>query len=73
MIPSHQNSKAGLAGSVPGVMPLDRDKWKLQLNLSNFVNTYYQYRDLNSLQNVRRVLIVGPGQGLDLHVLKWCA
>lgn len=71
MIPSHPNSKAGLAGSVPGVMPLDRDKWKFQLNLSNFVNTYYQYRDLNSLQNVRRVLIVGPGQGLDLCVLKW--
>lgn len=52
-------------------MPLDRKAWKQELELSNFVNTYCQYRDLNSLENVRRILIVGPGQGLDTHVLKW--
>jgi hypothetical protein len=55
----------------PDVMPVDRDAWAGQLNLSNFINTYYQYRDLQSCGDVRSVLIVGPGQGLDTQVLKW--
>ena len=52
-------------------MPLDRQAWAQELNLSNFVNSYYQYRDLQQLPSVRRVLIVGPGQGLDTQVLRW--
>jgi len=52
-------------------MPVDRQQWAKQLNLSNFVNAYYQYRDLTALQGCRRVLIVGPGQGLDTAVLRW--
>jgi SAM-dependent methyltransferase len=52
-------------------MPVDRERWFGDLNLSNFVNTYYQYRDLESLDGCRRVLIVGPGQGLDTVVLRW--
>jgi len=56
---------------VPSVMPIDRVKWAAQLNLSNFVNTYYQYRDIQSLQDIKEILIVGPGQGLDTAVLKW--
>ena len=52
-------------------MPVDRKEWMEQLNLSNFVNAYYQYRDLQSLGNCRTVLIVGPGQGLGAQVLKW--
>lgn len=55
----------------PDVMPVDRHAWAVQLNLSNFVNTYYQFRDLQSCGDVRSVLIVGPGQGLDTQVLKW--
>lgn len=55
----------------PAVMPLDREAWAKELHLSNFVNTYYQYRDLSRLAGVRRVLIVGPGQGLDTQVLRW--
>ena len=55
----------------PAVMPCDREAWAKQLHLSNFVNTYYQFRDLGQLADVRRVLIVGPGQGLDTHVLRW--
>jgi predicted SAM-dependent methyltransferase len=55
----------------PSPMPVDREVWATQLNLSNFVNTYYQYRDLQSLPSCRRVLIIGPGQGLDTNVLKW--
>jgi SAM-dependent methyltransferase len=52
-------------------MPVDRASWAKELHLSNFVNTYYQYRDLSRLAGVHRVLIVGPGQGLDTQVLRW--
>ena len=52
-------------------MPIDREAWARQLHLSNFVNTYYQYRDLQSLSGVRKVLVIGPGQGLDTQVLRW--
>lgn len=55
----------------PSVMPVDRVEWAKQLDLSNFVNTYYQYRDLQTLSLVKTVLVIGPGQGLDTHVLKW--
>jgi len=55
----------------PDVMPLDRDTWKQELNLSNFTNAYYQLRDVKRLQGVKRLLIVGPGQGLDTVVFKW--
>ncbi|HKZ39047.1 MAG TPA: class I SAM-dependent methyltransferase [Chryseolinea sp.] len=52
-------------------MPIDRETWAGQLHLSNFVNTYYQYRDLQLCEDVKRLLIIGPGQGLDAQVLKW--
>ena len=55
----------------PAPMPVDREAWFTQLHLSNFVNTYYQFRDVRSLENCRRVLIIGPGQGLTPEVLKW--
>src|SRR5689334_241449 len=55
----------------PAVMPVDREAWKRELHRSNFVNAYYEYRDLQRCPGARRVLIVGPGQGLDTLVLKW--
>jgi hypothetical protein len=55
----------------PAPMALDRKAWALELNLSNFVNSYCQYRDLIQLDGCRKLLIVGPGQGLDTCVLKW--
>jgi hypothetical protein len=55
----------------PTVMPVNREEWLSQLNLSNFINSYYQYRDLQQFENCRKILIVGPGQGLDTQVLKW--
>ena len=55
----------------PAVMPVDRNLWKQQLNLSNFINTYYQCHDLQLCGDVKKILIVGPGQGLDTQVLKW--
>jgi hypothetical protein len=62
---------SGAAVPQPAVMPVDREAWAQQLNLSNFINSYYQFRDLQSLPNCRTVLIVGPGQGLDTQVLRW--
>jgi SAM-dependent methyltransferase len=52
-------------------MPVDREEWFSQLNLSNFINSYYQYRDLLRCAECTNVLIVGPGQGLDRQVLSW--
>jgi hypothetical protein len=52
-------------------MPVDREKWAQDLQLSNFVNTFYQYRDLQQCSNAKKVLVIGPGQGLDTQVLKW--
>ena len=42
-----------------------------ELHLSNFVNAYYQFRDLQRFDGCRRVLIIGPGQGLQTEVLRW--
>lgn len=55
----------------PTVMPLDRKAWRAQLNRSNFVNTWCQYNDVRSCGDVKSILIVGPGQGLDTLVLRW--
>jgi len=55
----------------PAPMPVDREKWFRELSLSNFVNSYYQFRDLQSLADCSNVLLVGPGQGLDTQVLRW--
>jgi hypothetical protein len=52
-------------------MPIDTKSWGQQLSVSNFVNTYYQYRDIQTLPPTRRILIVGLGQGLDTGLLKW--
>jgi len=53
-------------------MPVDRAAWRNEIHLPNFVNAYYQYRDLQSCgDDVRRVLIIGPGQGLDTAILRW--
>jgi Methyltransferase domain len=56
----------------PGVMPLDREAWKNELNLSNFINTYYQFRDVKAcVGDNGKILIVGPGAGLDAVILRW--
>lgn len=57
--------------STPGPMPIDVGSWAQQLNLSNFVNTYCQYRDLALCENSKTLLIIGKGQGLDAEVLRW--
>jgi len=56
---------------LPSVMPIDRGEWGRQLNLCNFVNAYYQYEDLQRCGDVKNILIIGPGQGLDTHIFKW--
>jgi hypothetical protein len=56
----------------PTVMPLDREAWKRELHLSNFVNAHAQYRDVRRCgEDVRRILVIGPGQGLDTLIFKW--
>jgi SAM-dependent methyltransferase len=55
----------------PSVMPVDRAAWKRELNRSNFVNSYYQYRDVGLCPGARTILIVGPGQGLETQIFKW--
>lgn len=55
----------------PTVMPVDREAWAKQLSLCNFINTYYQYQDLQLCGQCKTVLMVGPGQGLEAHVLAW--
>jgi hypothetical protein len=55
----------------PTSMPVDMESWAGELNLSNFVNAYYQFRDLQGIGGCKRILIVGPGQGLEAAVLKW--
>jgi hypothetical protein len=56
----------------PAVMPIDREAWRKELHLSNFVNSYYQFRDVTKWVGATpSVLIIGPGQGLDTEILKW--
>ena len=56
----------------PSVMPVDRAKWVRALHLINFVNAYYVHRDIESIcRDAQKLLIIGPGQGLDTLVLKW--
>lgn len=52
-------------------MPVDREKWRKEINLSNFINAAYQHRDLKTLGSLRRLLVIGVGQGLDSAVLRW--
>lgn len=56
---------------MPSVMPVDREQWGQQLHLCNFVNAYYQYQDIQRCGNVKKILVIGPGQGLDTHIFKW--
>ena len=55
----------------PAPMGVDREAWARELPLSSFVNAYYQFRDVASLPDCRSVLVVGPGQGLVLPILRW--
>lgn len=55
----------------PSVMPVDTEQWAQQLNLCNFVNAYYQYADIQRCGDVKKILVIGPGQGLDTHIFKW--
>ncbi|MGP8320276.1 MAG: methyltransferase domain-containing protein [Methanosarcinaceae archaeon] len=55
----------------PTVMPVDRSDWAKQLGLSNFINAFYQFNDLQLFNDCRKVLVIGLGQGLERIVLKW--
>lgn len=55
----------------PTIMPKDAMIREDKLSLVNFINSYYIYRDIELCDNVKKILIIGPGQGLDTEVLKW--
>jgi hypothetical protein len=55
----------------PAPMGVDREAWAKELPLCAYVNAYYQVRDVASLPNCQRVLVVGPGQGLVVPILRW--
>jgi hypothetical protein len=55
----------------PAVMPVDSEHWGKQLNLCNFINAYYQYEDIHYCGDIKKILIIGPGQGLDTQIFKW--
>lgn len=55
----------------PTKMPDNATIREGKLNLVNFINSYYVYRDMENLGNVKSILIIGPGQGLDTAILKW--
>ncbi len=54
-----------------GRMNVDMESWSSQLHPSNFANAAAQYRDVMSLGAVSKILIVGPGQGLDCAIFRW--
>jgi hypothetical protein len=57
---------------VPAPMPVDREQWARQISLANFVNAYYQYRDIRQCDaSCKSILMIGPGQGLDALILRW--
>lgn len=58
-------------GPLPEVMPIDREKWFQELHISNFANAAHQYRDVQKLDSVKRLLIVGPGQGMETVIFRW--
>lgn len=55
----------------PSVMPIDRREWGGQIHLCNFINAYYQYEDVQMCGEVQKILIIGPGQGVDTQIFKW--
>ena len=55
----------------PRPMPVVSQVWAQRLDLSNFINAFYQYRDLQGIPQCKTVLIIGPGQGFATQVLKW--
>jgi len=54
----------------PGPMPVDKPAWLARLHASNFMNAWHQYDDLVTHTRGRRVLVIGPGQGLEAAVLR---
>ncbi len=63
----------GLRAPKPTVMHIYRKAWLDKgLHLSNFANSYHQYRDVRKWVGERpRILVIGPGQGLDTAVFRW--
>jgi hypothetical protein len=66
-----RESDAARAAAVPEPhpMPVEAEAYARSLSLTNFVNAYYQVRDVLEYKP-RRVLIIGVGVGLEPMVLR---
>lgn len=58
-------------GPTPDVMPVDAEKWRSEIGLSNFINAHYIQRDVAACVRGGEVLVIGPGQGLEPLILSW--
>ena len=63
-------SSSDIASS--SVMPIDREAWAKELNVSNFVSSYFQYRNfMKYFGSEPRIVIIGPGPGRCTEVFRW--
>jgi predicted SAM-dependent methyltransferase len=69
--PSLPLRAAAFDSEMLGKMNVDMESWSKQLHFSNFANAFAQYDDVTSLGAVSRILIIGPGQGLDCAIFRW--
>jgi predicted SAM-dependent methyltransferase len=56
--------------AVPAAMRVD-PTWAKTISLSNFTNAYQELADVESIGGVRRILLIGVGQGLEPAILRW--
>lgn len=70
-MPESATTPISADGPLPAEMPVDMAQWSTALHASNFANAYAQFRDVAELGDVRRILVIGPGQGLDTAVFRW--
>lgn len=54
----------------PAAMPVDKQAWLSRLHISNFVNAFHQYEDVVAHTDGKRILVIGPGQGLEVAVFR---
>jgi len=64
-------TKAAHVTLEPTVMPADRESWARQIHLSKFIDSYSQCLDISDRPHCKRVLNIGPGQGVDTRVFRW--
>lgn len=70
-MPPESSAATQVAEARPEPMPVDIEQWASTLDFTNFANASAQFRDIASLGPIKRILIIGPGQGLDTAIFRW--